>query len=151
MSSSGFKQEMPPEGGYAPFNIKRIPARTLFSGYKLFGLYFGFTGIAWYLLKTQIVRRKVIQLEAQDGHNALEPLLLAENDRVYLKQLKKNREEERELMKNVPGWVVGTYFGEPIYHTMGPNVHMDPVAEEYFAHTDPKIANYNWHYWDYNF
>ncbi|KAK8767788.1 hypothetical protein V5799_005433 [Amblyomma americanum] len=62
MSSSGFKQEMPPEGGYAPFNIKRIPARTLFSGYKLFGLYFGFTGIAWYLLKTQIVRRNVMDL-----------------------------------------------------------------------------------------
>ena len=25
-----------------------------------------------------------------------------------------NREEERELMKDVPGWVVGTWYGEKV-------------------------------------
>uniref|UniRef100_A0A023G644 NADH dehydrogenase [ubiquinone] 1 alpha subcomplex subunit 13 n=1 Tax=Amblyomma triste TaxID=251400 RepID=A0A023G644_AMBTT len=128
-----------------------ISARILFSGYKLFGLYAAVTSVAFYFMKSQFIRRKLIQLELQDAHNALEPLLLAENDRLYLKQLKKNREEERELMKNVPGWVVGTYFGEPIYSTLSPNTHMDPIPEEYFAHTDPKISDYNWHYWDHNF
>ena len=29
-----FKQDLPPKGGYAPINFKRIPARTLVNGEK---------------------------------------------------------------------------------------------------------------------
>ncbi|KAH9376962.1 hypothetical protein HPB48_002723 [Haemaphysalis longicornis] len=94
---------------------------------------------------------RLIDVEAADGYNAIQPLMLAEQDRLYLKQLKKNREEERELMKNVPGWAVGTYFGEPIYKTVSPNHHVDPIPEEYYAHTCPKTAYDNWHYWDSQF
>lgn len=131
--------------------MKRVPARVLLSGYRLFGLYFAFTGFSWYILKTQYIRKKLLEVEAADGYNAIQPLTLAEQDRLYLKQLKKNREEERELMKNVPGWVVGTYFGEPVYKTVSPNFHVDPVADEYYAHTHPKEAYDNWHYWDSQF
>lgn len=31
-SKEGFKQDMPPEGGYKPIPYKRIPAKTFFSG-----------------------------------------------------------------------------------------------------------------------
>ncbi|KAM7309628.1 NADH dehydrogenase [ubiquinone] 1 alpha subcomplex subunit 13 [Ixodes scapularis] len=65
----------------------------------------------------------------------------------YLKQLKKNFEEEKRVMKNVPGWKVGTYYGEPLYKTMSPNYHVDPPMEEYYAHTDPKKSDYAWFYW----
>lgn len=37
---------------------------------------------------------------------AVYPMLLAERDREYLKQLRKNRDAEAELMKDVPGWEV---------------------------------------------
>jgi NADH dehydrogenase (ubiquinone) 1 alpha subcomplex subunit 13 len=33
-------------------------------------------------------------------------MLMAERDRAYLKQLRKNRDEEERLMKDVPGWEV---------------------------------------------
>jgi hypothetical protein len=32
MASKAFKQDLPPEGGYAPVNFKRIPARTIIQG-----------------------------------------------------------------------------------------------------------------------
>jgi NADH dehydrogenase (ubiquinone) 1 alpha subcomplex subunit 13 len=45
------------------------------------------------------------------------PLFIAERDREFLKQVRRNRDEEAKVMKNVPGWVVGTWYGEPIYKT----------------------------------
>ena len=39
--------------------------------------------------------------------------------REYLKQLRRNRDCERELMSDVEGWEVGTYFGQPLYKTLG--------------------------------
>ena len=30
-----YKQDLPPKGGYAPFNYKRIPARKMYTGKKL--------------------------------------------------------------------------------------------------------------------
>jgi len=41
------------------------------------------------------------------------PLLLAEEDRKYLKWKAASDAEEAELMKNVRGWKVG----EKVYHT----------------------------------
>jgi len=53
-----------------------------------------------------------------------------------LRQLRKNRDDEAELMKNVPGWITGTLWGEPT----SPNVRGQfPVihGEEYFIHNRP--------------
>lgn len=55
-----------------------------------------------------------------------------------LRQLRKNRDDEEELMKNVPGWVTGTLFGEPTSPRVRgqfPMVH----PESYFAHVKPKL------------
>ena len=38
--------------------------------------------------------------------------------REFLKQLRRNRDCERDLMADVEGWEVGTYFGQPLYKTM---------------------------------
>ena len=57
----------------------------------------------------------------------------------FLRQLRKNRDEENELMKDVPGWVTGTWYGEPLYNNVNgrfPVVH----PETYFAHNRPKDA-----------
>lgn len=39
-------------------------------------------------------------------------------------------------MKNVEGWEVGTYYGEPIYFLDEENQYRDPMFGEHFAHTD---------------
>lgn len=54
-----------------------------------------------------------------------------------LKQMRRNRDEEAELMKNVEGWEVGTYYGEPIYFLDEKNQFRDPLFVEHFAHSDP--------------
>lgn len=53
----------------------------------------------------------------------------------FLKQLRVNREEERALMKNVEGWEVGTYYGEPIYKTLPEDALIEPRLREYYIHT----------------
>lgn len=66
-------------------------------------------------------------------------MLLAEKDREYLKQLRRNRDEERELMKNVEGWKVGTWYGEPIYKTGKPDDPLfQPTLYEYYIHAPYK-------------
>ena len=42
-------------------------------------------------------------------------MMLAERDREYLKQCRRNRDAEAKLMANEEGWEVGTWYGHPIY------------------------------------
>ena len=46
---------------------------------------------------------------------AMEPVLMAERDREYLKQLRRNRDWEAKLMDDVDGWEVGTWLGQKVY------------------------------------
>ena len=74
-------------------------------------------------------------LEDDEGRTSLEPLLQAETDRLIMWQLRRNRDEENELMKDVPGWVTGTWFGEPVHKT-NPNMEewVLPSNLEVYAH-----------------
>lgn len=89
----------------------------------------------YYLNVRSVTHRR---LEMRGAVLATYPMLLAERDRAYLKQLRINREEERELMKNVPGWKVGTWYGEPIYHLAKPDDFLAPRMQEYFVHSEYK-------------
>ena len=48
MASAGtYKQDLPPKGGYAPINFKRIPARSVLNAPLIYGglfasMYFGY-------------------------------------------------------------------------------------------------------------
>lgn len=53
--------------------------------------------------------------------------------------MRRNRDIETELMKNVEGWEVGTYYGEPIFYLDDPNQYRDPTFLDHFAHSDPAI------------
>uniref|UniRef100_A0AC34G7U1 NADH dehydrogenase [ubiquinone] 1 alpha subcomplex subunit 13 n=1 Tax=Panagrolaimus sp. ES5 TaxID=591445 RepID=A0AC34G7U1_9BILA len=64
-------------------------------------------------------------------------VLWRQRDREWLRLLKKNREIENELMKDVPGWKTGTWFGEPVYYTLGEK-WWDPAQLEIFAHSPRK-------------
>lgn len=59
------------------------------------------------------------------------PFLYAEQERKYLINLYKMRERERELMKDHPGWKVGTLYGEPVYKTLPKDVLPTPNADEF--------------------
>ncbi|XP_077868826.1 NADH dehydrogenase [ubiquinone] 1 alpha subcomplex subunit 13-like [Saccoglossus kowalevskii] len=89
MSSVPYKQDMPPKGGYGPIAYKRhIPNRGV-SGYMMFlgcagAMTIGMIGLAY--------------------SNRLRSKLLA---------MKRLRDEEAEIMSDVPGWVVG----ESVYNS----------------------------------
>lgn len=52
----------------------------------------------------------------------------------FLKQMRRNRDYERELMKDVEGWELGTLYGEPIYKTVPEDsIHL-PTDGEFYAH-----------------
>ncbi|XP_018573981.1 NADH dehydrogenase [ubiquinone] 1 alpha subcomplex subunit 13 [Anoplophora glabripennis] len=129
-----FRQDMPPPGGYKPIHYQRIPARQYFNGWALFGGYIAVTAGAAYLyyLNCKVVHAE--EIEMRSASFAIYPMLLAERDREYLKQLRRNRDEETKLMANVEGWKTGTWYGEPIYTTQPKDTLINPRAQEYYIH-----------------
>ncbi|KAJ8926659.1 hypothetical protein NQ314_020962 [Rhamnusium bicolor] len=118
------RQDLPPPGGY-----KR---------WALFGGYLAMTAGAGYLYYLNCKAVKITDLEIRSASLAIYPMLLAERDREYLKQLRRNRDEENELMRNVEGWKTGTWYGEPIYHTQDKNLLINPRFQEYYVHASYK-------------
>ena len=117
-SIKAYKQDLPPKGGYAPIEFKRIPARVIMSGKVLFGGFIVYqTAMVAYLIHYRIPQTLARHREAQDFRLALTPMLLAERDRGFIKQIKANRDAEEDLMKDVEGWEVGTWYGEKVYKT----------------------------------
>lgn len=100
----------------------------MFVGY---GVVTAFAGYA-YFHTYKTLRNE--EIEMRSGENAVIPMLMAERDRSFLKQLRSNRAEEEKLMSGVEGWEVGTYYGEPIYKTVPKQKFMDPIIQEYYAH-----------------
>ena len=123
----------------------------------MLGTYAAVTSVGMYIyyLNAKLVQRE--EIEMRSAQNAIFPLLIAERDREYLKQLRRNRDEEAKLMANVPGWEVnrsviysaknalpfclfqvGTYYGEPVFKTLPKDKLIDPSFSEFYCHTDWK-------------
>lgn len=78
----------------------------MFEGFQMIAAYFGITTVGlyvYYLTSKEIYHEEV---EMRSGRFALAAMLQAERDREYLKQLRRNRDEEAKLMANVEGWKV---------------------------------------------
>lgn len=151
-------QDMPPPGGYQKIDFKRIPARKYFSGYQMFLGYIGnlqrkqicdegltfassFLGITVggaYLYALNYYQAERESVEMRSGQFALYPLIMAERDREFLKQFRRNRDEEAKLMANVPGWEVGTFYGEPVFKTIPKDTFRDPHWQDFCAHATYK-------------
>ncbi|XP_032679131.1 NADH dehydrogenase [ubiquinone] 1 alpha subcomplex subunit 13 [Odontomachus brunneus] len=138
-TSSTRTQDLPPKGGYAPFQTERTKLRSVLNAKKTFGLLVASTLFGMYGYGMTYKKIKKEEIEMRSAHFAIWPLLLAERDRSVLKTMRRNREYEAELMKDVERWEVGTYYGEPIYFLDGENQYRDPLFGEHFAHTDPNI------------
>jgi len=137
-SSAAKKQDMPPSGGYKKIPFSRIPAKTYLSGVQIIGSYIAVTaaGLFVYYLTAKQIKRE--EIEIRSAENCIYPLLVAERDREFLKQLRRNRDEEERLMKNVKGWEVGTWYGEPIFKTISDDILINPTFKEFYVHTDYK-------------
>ncbi|KAJ9601090.1 hypothetical protein L9F63_000756, partial [Diploptera punctata] len=138
MASNAKHQDMPPRGGYNPITFARIPARKYFSGSTIILGYFGMTAVASYIYYLTWKKVRQEDIEMRSGRIALHPLLVAERDRAFLKQVRRNRDEEAQLMANVPGWEVGTWYGEPVYKTIPQDTLVIPSIEEFYAHASDK-------------
>uniref|UniRef100_U5EGY7 NADH dehydrogenase [ubiquinone] 1 alpha subcomplex subunit 13 n=1 Tax=Corethrella appendiculata TaxID=1370023 RepID=U5EGY7_9DIPT len=134
MSEVARLQDLPPKGGYEKIPFKRVPAKSYFHGSTIIAAYFGISSFGLYLYYLNAKRNHFNDIEIRSAKLATMPLLLAERDREYLKQLRRNRDEEAELMKNVPGWEVGTWYGEPIYKTVPKEQFIDPSYHEFYVH-----------------
>ncbi|CAG0914940.1 unnamed protein product [Notodromas monacha] len=136
MAGVGYKQDMPPAGGYRPMDWKRVPGRSYLGGIASFAIFGVVTTGAWMLYykgKRSIWGREIEQRSAK---LAIEPLLTAERDRMYLKHVRKLRDEEEKLMADVPGWQVGKLYDEPIFKTVGDDFWWDPQMNEFYLHND---------------
>jgi len=133
--TTAFKQDLPPPGGYKSIPFLRVPAKTYFSGVTIFVIFniIHFGGL--YLWCQDDKKRKALRVENRAARLAIQPMLMAEKDRLYLKRCRELRDIEDELMKDVPGWVTGTYWGEPVYHTRPENEWHNISDREYFAHS----------------
>lgn len=111
---------------------------TSLLGWAIFGGYIGMTAISSYLYYLNCKKVNYEDIEMRSGRFAVFPVLLAERDREYLKQLRRNRDEEARLMANVEGWEVGKYYGEPLYNTIDKDKLIDPNMQGYYVHTSWK-------------
>lgn len=89
-------------------------------GWQMLGAYAAVTTVGMYIyyLNAKMIKRE--EIEMRSAQNVIFPVLIAERDREYLKQLRRNRDEEAKLMANVPGWEVGffnEYYGIKIFVT----------------------------------
>ena len=119
MASAGgsipYKQDLPPKGGYAPINYKRIPAKSVLNAPLIYGGLFASMIYGYYQYKRGMRQVFKEEIEMKSASLAITPLMLAERDREYLKQLRKNRDAEEKLMSDVEGWEVGTFYGHKVY------------------------------------
>ncbi|KAL1139813.1 hypothetical protein AAG570_006790 [Ranatra chinensis] len=138
MSTTARKQDLPPQGGYKPITFARIPAKSYFGGGSLILTHLAITAGSLYLYALGYKRIERERIEKRSSMLAIMPLLQAERDREYLKQLRRNRDEEAKLMANVEGWEVGTYYGQPVYKTYDNDKLINPSPTEYFVHSSER-------------
>jgi NADH dehydrogenase (ubiquinone) 1 alpha subcomplex subunit 13 len=101
-------QEMPPPGGFKPVKfVKNGPATRGPPGWSLFLGTFLVTSVGYYLVGQHNKNHREVAREERENRIALLPFLQAEADVEYLEQEKHILEKERQVMKNVPGWVAG--------------------------------------------
>jgi len=126
---------MPPEGGYRKFNWNRTLPKILWRP----GVAVGVAAVCTLYGSVEMLDKRMKRFSAKfedvDCQSAMEPFLTAERDRSWLRVLKKNRDLENQVMANVKGWQTGTWYGEPVFFTLG-DKWWDPIAYEVFAHSD---------------
>lgn len=118
---------MPPPGGFASINVERTFAKPMLRQGIWFLLAAGLTINGFAVIKEFKKRLRVLRIEQTESYIADMPFIYAEQERLFLRQLRILRDEEKELMKDVPGWKHGTLYGEPVFKTL-PKDYMPPIS-----------------------
>ncbi|CAH8529443.1 unnamed protein product [Schistosoma guineensis] len=129
----GYKQEMPPPGGFVPIDVSRKMPKGYVHGLITLGALYTSTYVGFKVLKHMKGKQAKINREDEECRIALAPFIIAEQERLYLKQLRKNREYEQNLMGDVAGWKIGHWFDYPVYHNPR-GLWCDPDVNEFYAH-----------------
>ncbi|WFD00611.1 hypothetical protein MYAM1_003362 [Malassezia yamatoensis] len=101
------------EGGFAPIRYKRNLPNKGPSGVMLIASVVGLTTYGFYRVGRNNLEKRELAREKAWSRIYLTPLLLAEADRDTFRREKATLAREKEIMKNVPGWVPG----ESVYNT----------------------------------
>lgn len=96
-------------GGFGDIHYQAVPTKRWISNKKAALGFVVFIAYCGYTNRKQKKRYYHDQVRDYDARIAMEPFLEAERDRNFLIQLRKNRDMEAKLMKNVPGWVPGKF------------------------------------------
>jgi len=124
-------QDMPPPGGFSPIFTERTFPKPLMRQSIFFITLLALTANGIYYINEWRKRYRILRIEQAEHYIAMAPFLYSEQDRKFLKVLKRNRIDEEYIMKGVPGWTPGTFFGEPIYKTAPPNLLQTPFVNEF--------------------
>ena len=78
-----------------------------------------YCGATTYYWKNVIKAERANHFTELNGFRlALMPLISAERDRHFVRQVRENRDAEIDLMKDVDDWEVGSWFGIPVFKTI---------------------------------
>ncbi|KRZ57816.1 NADH dehydrogenase [ubiquinone] 1 alpha subcomplex subunit 13 [Trichinella nativa] len=142
-----YVQDMPRQGGYSKIFYERTFPKTGIPWWK-----FVVGGVTMFTIGALGVKgtqrhNRMVRLEDNDVRIALEPFIMAERDRMWLKLLRSTRDKENDVMKNVPGWQTGTWYGEPIFFTLAKDKWWDPEMIEVYTHSRPRHIkqHVHWH------
>lgn len=120
-------QDMPPPGGFGSINIERTFGRPWVRQGLLFIAMAALSINGINFIREFRKKLRILRIEQMEHYIAAEPFLIVEQERKFLSHLYNLREDERELMKDHPGWKVGTLYGEPIFKTLPKDV-IPPIA-----------------------
>lgn len=127
-------QDMPPPGGFAEIKVGRTFPKPMIRQGLWGAILVGLTLNGGYAIKEWRKKYRILKLEQVEHYIAAQPFLLAEQERNFLIHLNHLREEERELMKDHPGWILGTLYGEPVFKTLPDGVLPSVPVGEFIVH-----------------
>uniref|UniRef100_A0A1B9FUC1 NADH dehydrogenase [ubiquinone] 1 alpha subcomplex subunit 13 n=1 Tax=Kwoniella bestiolae CBS 10118 TaxID=1296100 RepID=A0A1B9FUC1_9TREE len=106
----GFKQDMPPPGGYEAIKYKRnLPVRGV-GGAVVFSTVAAICAFGFWRVGAGNVEKRELKREQAWSRINLVPLLLAEQDRDAYRRQQAALAREKEIMKDYPGWEVSDVF-----------------------------------------
>ncbi|ETN85853.1 GRIM-19 protein [Necator americanus] len=117
MAESGFRQDMPPSGGYRKFNYGRTFPKLVWRPGVVVAAVFGASVYGAFDSIAKKKARVTEKFEDVDITNAMQPFLTAER----------------------------TWYGEPVYFTLG-DKWWDPMQSEVFAHSHKDLF-FKEHFW----
>lgn len=97
-------QDVPPPGGFPAIRIERRLPSTGPTGVTIFGVTAAVMAYGYYKVWQMTKQRRLDAAETQMLRDAISPSLQAETDILYVRQQKRQAEEEQRIMSKVPGW-----------------------------------------------